>query len=91
MARLEIELRPEEEQQLAQEARREGLSLPDYARRQLFQGLALAPAPAMPLWKRAAALGAAIPAQERASLPHDGSINYEHYLYHTPAQPAPEE
>jgi len=37
-----------------------------------------------PIWEIAAELGAQIPDEEWAKVPHDGSINYKHYLYGHP-------
>lgn len=34
-----------------------------------------------PIWEIAARLGAEIPPDERASVPHDGARNFKHYLY----------
>lgn len=91
MAILEIEMRPEEERRLAQDAEREGLSLVEYARRQLFQlPLSDGSHSATPIWKQAAGIGKRIPADQRAKVPHDGSVNYKHYLYGASAQPDPE-
>jgi hypothetical protein len=39
-----------------------------------------------PIWEIAADLGAAIPEEDRAKVPHDSSVNYKHYLYGTPEQ-----
>ncbi len=86
-----LTLSPEAEAHLTAVAARRGLP-PSAALDQILteaRARAEATAPATPIWKRAAALGAAVPAEERANLPHDGSVNYEHYLYQAPAQPAP--
>ena len=91
MAILEIEIRPEEERKLAQDAEREGLTLIEYTRRQLLHpSLPAQFELAVPIWKRAADIGAGIPADQRTSLPHDGSVNYKHYLYQAPKQVGPE-
>jgi len=91
MATLEIEIRPEEERKLAQDAEREGLSLAEYARRQLLQPSSPSHyAAATPIWTQAAEIGAGIPADQRIKLPHDGSVNYKHYLYRSPKQVGPE-
>ncbi len=34
---------------------------------------------AKPIWEVAAEIGAQIPAEEKARMPHDGSINYKHW------------
>lgn len=87
-----LTLSPEAEAHLAAVAARRGL-LPSAALDQILAEARArteaALAPATPIWKRAAALGAAVSAEERANLPHDGSVNYEHYLYQAPMQPAP--
>lgn len=80
-----LTLSPEAEAHLAAVAAQRGLPPGDA----LALILAEAATPTVPVWKRAAALGAAIPAEERANLPHDGSVNYEHYLYQAPMQPTP--
>lgn len=99
MAILEIELQPAEQARLEQEAQREGLSVQDWVRLRLAgdksalpfveAGQAVGEADtdpeAKPLWKIIADLDAiAVPAADRASVPHDGSINYKHYLYGAP-------
>ena len=105
MASLEIELQPEEQARLQQEAADEGLSMQEWARRRL-----MGPRPsrslaetlqvirnakydptAKPVWEIAAEIGAQIPAEEKARMPHDGSINYKHYLYDTPKVDVPED
>ena len=105
MAILEIELQPDEQARLEQEAHREGLSMQDWARRRLTavqpnSGLgkyslsqdAAQSTAAKPLWEIIAELDAIdIPAEERARMPHDGSINYKHYLYGTPKIDVPDD
>ncbi len=105
MAILEIELQPEEQARLQQEAQSEGLSMQEWARRRL-----MGPKPsrslaetlqairdakydptAKPIWEIAAEIGAEIPAEEKARMPHDGSINYKHYLYGSPKVDVPED
>lgn len=90
-AHMTLTLSPEAEAHLAAVAARRGLP-PSTALDQILAEArvrAEAAAPGAPIWKRAAALGAAVPAEERANLPYDGSANYEHYLYQAPMQPAP--
>lgn len=104
MAILEIELQPEEQARLQQEAESEGLSMKDWVRRRLTgakPGSPIAKArlaiqeakpdpAAKPLWEIIAELDAIeIPAEERARIPHDGSINYKHYLYGAPKVDVP--
>jgi len=101
MATLEIELQPDEQARLQQEAETEGLGLEDWARRRLLDPVLLgisAPAPgndvpaAKPLWEIIAELDSVqIPAEDRARVPHDGSINYKHYLYGAPKVDVPED
>lgn len=100
MATLEIELQPDEQARLQKEAETEGLGLEDWARRRLLDPVLPGvsdPAPAndapaaKPLWEIIAELDAVeIPAEDRARVPHDGSINYKHYLYGTPRVELPE-
>jgi hypothetical protein len=40
-----------------------------------------------PIWQIAAEIAAEIPDEECDKVPHDGSINYKHYLYGNPKQP----
>lgn len=90
-AHMTLTLSSEAEGHLAAVAARRGLPPSDALDQILAEARARAEAAAlaMPIWKRAAALGAAVPAEERANLPHDGSVNYAHYLYQAPMQPAP--
>ena len=37
-----------------------------------------------PLWQKIVERAEAIPAEEWANMPHDGSINVDHYLYGVP-------
>lgn len=39
-----------------------------------------------PLWKRAVEAGMAIPVEEAARLPRDGSLNVDHYVYELPKE-----
>ena len=104
MAILEIELQPDEQAKLEQEAQNEGLLLKELIRQRLLstepsftESLRAARAAvydpsARPLWEIVAELDAIeIPAEERARLPHDGSINYKHYLYGTPKVDVPKD
>ena len=106
MAILEIELQPAEQTRLEQEAQREGLSVQDWVRQRLAGDKAAPPSvqagqavgeagadpEAKPLWKIIADLDAIpVPAADRASVPHDGSINYKHYLYGAPKIDVPED
>ncbi len=105
MAILEIELQPDEQAKLEQEAQTEGLSVQDWIRRRLTSAKpqqtfaevkqAINNAkhdPAVkPFWEIAAELSAEIPAEEKARMPHDGSINYKHYLYGAPKVDVPED
>ncbi len=94
MAILEIELQPAEQARLEQEAQREGLSVQDWVRLRLAGDKSAPPSvesvqagtdtdpEAKPLWQIIADLDAIpVPAADRASVPHDGSMNYKHYLY----------
>jgi len=40
--------------------------------------------PRKPLWERALELARAIPEEERALFPADGSVELDHYVYGTP-------
>jgi hypothetical protein len=40
-----------------------------------------------PIWKRAVEAGMALPAEERARIPRDGSVNLDHYVYGLPKRP----
>ncbi len=105
MATLEIELQPDEQARLQQEAKSEGLGLEDWARRRLTEARpsvslvetlqairdAKYDPTAKPIWETAAEIGAEIPAEEKARVPHDGSINYKHYLYGAPKVEVPKE
>ncbi len=37
-----------------------------------------------PIWRRAVDAGLALPAEERARIPRDGSANVDHYVYGAP-------
>src|SRR5690348_1552316 len=37
-----------------------------------------------PIWMRAVEAGAALPVEERARIPRDGSVNVDHYVYGLP-------
>src|SRR5690349_21208524 len=99
MAKLEIELSAEEAAHLQQEAQKAGLPFAEFARHRLLSpesasngektpdAAAYDPS-ARPIWEIAAELGAQIPAEERAQLPRDLSINYKHYLYGYPREEA---
>ena len=103
MATLEIELQPEEQARLQQAAADEGLSLEELVRRRLLStGPSFAESiraarnavydpTAKPIWEIAAEIGARIPPEEKARMPHDGSINYKHYLYGSPKVDVPED
>ncbi len=105
MAILEIELQPAEQARLEQEAQRTGLSVQDWVRQRLAGDKSAPPSvqagqateeagadqEAKPLWKIIAALDAIpVAAADRASVPHDGSINYKHYLYGGPKIDVPD-
>lgn len=92
MAKLEIELLPEEQARLRAEADREGLPLADWARHRLLAAEpflndtlraareAVYDPDARPIWEIIAELDAIeIPAEDRARIPHYGSINYKYY------------
>lgn len=104
METLTIELQPEEQARLQREAANEGLPLEDLVRRRLLStGPSFAESiraareavydpTAKPLWEIIAELDAVeIPAEDRARIPHDGSINYKHYLYAAPKVDVPED
>lgn len=104
MAILEIELQPAEQARLEQEAQREGLSVQDWVRQRLAGDKSALPSveagqavgdtdpEAKPLWKIIADLDAIpVPVADRASVPHDGSINYKHYLYGVPKIAVPKD
>jgi hypothetical protein len=91
MATLEIELLPEEQARLRAEADRECLPLADWARHRLLASEpsleeilraareATYDSTAKPIWEIAAEIGGRIPPEEKARMPHDGSINFKHY------------
>jgi predicted transcriptional regulator len=86
MAVLTIEVSPELDRQLREEAEQRGQEVADYARalleERLTRSLASLPAAAAaPVWERIVAAGQAIPEEERKNLPSDASANLDHYLY----------
>jgi hypothetical protein len=104
MAILEIELQPSEQARLQQEAQTEGLLLEELIRHRLLskepsfaESLraareAVYDPNAKPLWEIIAELDAVeVPAEEKARMPHDGSINYKHYLYGAPKVDGPKD
>ena len=48
-------------------------------------------AEAKPIWEIAAEISKRIPPEEKARMPHDGSINYKHYLYGVPKVELPKD
>ncbi len=103
MAILEIELQPHEQAKLEQEAQSEGLPLKELIRQRLLstepslaESLqaardAVYDPNAHPIWEIAAEISARIPPEEKARMPHDGSINYKHYLYGSPKVELPQD
>ena len=104
MATLEIELQPQEHARLNAEAKREGLPLADWARHRLMASgptldeslrsarEAVFDPTAKPIWEIIDELDAVeVPDEDRARVPHDGSINYKHYLYGAPKVELPED
>jgi hypothetical protein len=85
MAKLEIEVQPEEEVRLQNLARDQGLTLDDYLRQALLSAGDAAnsshTSDKEPIWKKAIALGLSIPAEDRLAVPLDGARNYKKYLY----------
>ncbi len=84
---LTIDLSPEIETRLRQEAARNGQGMEEYARAVLEEKLAAAlPAGRKPVWQQLVEIGDCLPEAERARLPVDSSENLEHYLYGLPKQ-----
>jgi len=85
---LVIEITPEAEAQLAQEAARHGQSIEEFAGAVLEDSLArLALEASKPAWLRLVEIGDNLPQEELERLPADASENLDHYLYGTPRKP----
>jgi hypothetical protein len=84
---LMIELPPELEQRLEEEAARRGQDVGTFARAVLEEKLAAAPI-APPAWRQLVEIGDSLPDEERARLPADAATNLDHYLYGAPRKPA---
>ena len=86
MAKLEIDMQPEEEVRLQNLARERGLALGEYVRQALLDlgrsdstELSVA-SEREPIWKKAARIASTIPQEDRSLAPKDGSQNYRKYL-----------
>jgi plasmid stability protein len=78
-----IELPPELERRLEEEAARRGQAAGEFARSVLEERLTT-PSTAMPLWRQLVEIGDNLPEEEKARLPADASVNLDHYLYGAP-------
>jgi predicted DNA-binding protein len=80
---LVIELPPELERRLEEEAARCGQDMGAFARAVLEERLA-AVATGKPMWRQLVEIGDRLPDEEKARLPADASENLDHYLYGVP-------
>ena len=78
---LVIELPPEEEAVLKEQAAAEGLSVEDYALRVLKEKGAVEE---VPIWEAIAENMRAVPDEQLRDLPSDGAEQADHYLYGHP-------
>jgi plasmid stability protein len=84
---LMIDLPPELERRLEEEAARRGQDVGEFARALLEEKLAAAPVES-PAWRQLVAIGDTLPEEERQRLPADASTNLDHYLYGAARKPA---
>jgi hypothetical protein len=78
-----IELSPELERRLEEEAARCGQEVGDFARTVLEERVTTGPT-GKSMWRKLVEIGDQLPEVERARLPADASENLDHYLYGAP-------